>query len=561
MKDKINIICFCALLAAFCVLILLIPADKNIETLENRSINKAPALTLQSAMNGSFSKEFNDFISDQVGFRTDLILASKSIAGHYGVTLKDEPVIVIANNSQADRGTGAGYDDTDDWQDPVSAQQEDASGSGNSQQAGSNAVDGQQSGSDADGSDSAAGGANGSGSASSAGSSGNGAGEGAGNGSETGSGAGQGGALSGNGAASGTSQNETSTGQESGETGGADTGSAAGQGETATGGNSDVSAADKNGTPQTTVKVHESTGAENQDMPDKPNKRPTAEEAPPAEVEAVRVGPLLAFPDRLMEIFGYSESSCKRYAEMVSAYAAAFEGKARVFSLVTPTAIEFVDEKYKSVTDSEYTAIQTIYNHMENAYAVDAYSYLSSHKNEYIFFRTDHHWTALGAYYAYLAFCDAAGITPVTIDKYDSFEATGFLGYLYSFNPTQELKNNPDTIVYYKLKEPLEVSNPLLYTSGKATYSMFIGGDNPIYRINTSVGNGRTCVVLKDSFGNAFVPWIAPNYEHIIVIDPRHFEGTVTSTIAGYEDVDLIILNYAFAAGSGGMTGPLNKIR
>jgi len=549
MKDRINIICFCALLAALCALIILAPADKNIETLENRTINKAPALNIQTAMNGSFSKDFNDFISDQVGFRTDLILASKSITGHYGITLKDEPVIVIANNSTADRGIGAGHDDTDEWQDSADSWQgSNTAGGDDSRTEEGGSDDGQPAGG---ASGAAGGGASGTGGTGNAGSS---AGEGA-------SGAGTGGAASMNGDdASGASNYPGSAGQAPGGAGAAGAAPGGNGGESADG-SPDASSEGNNGASQSTVKVHESTGIDNPDMPEKPNKKPTAEEAPPADVEPVRVGPLLAFPDRLMEIFGYSESACKRYAEMVSAYAHAFEGKARVFSLVTPTAIEFVDEKYKSVTDSEYTAIQTVYNNIENAYSVDAYSYLSSHKNEYIFFRTDHHWTALGAYYAYLAFCDAAGITPVTIDKYDSFEATGFLGYLYSFNPTQELKDNPDTIVYYKLKEALEVSNPLLYTSGKATYSMFIGGDNPIYRINTSVGNGRTCVVLKDSFGNAFVPWIAPNYEHIIVIDPRHFDGSVTSTIAGYDDVDLIILNYAFSAGSGGMTGPLNRIR
>jgi hypothetical protein len=152
----------------------------------------------------------------------------------------------------------------------------------------------------------------------------------------------------------------------------------------------------------------------------------------------------------------------------------------------------------------------------------------------------------------------------VTIDNYDSYRIPGFLGYLHSVHPTAELKNNPDTIVYYELKEPLETSNKLIYKPGEGggtTYSIFIGGDRDKYEIKTSVGNGRTCIILKDSYGNAFVPWLAPNYETIIVIDPRHFSGSTVNIALQYDDVDFIIMNNVFIPGSGGMNSALEKIR
>ena len=277
--------------------------------------------------------------------------------------------------------------------------------------------------------------------------------------------------------------------------------------------------------------------------------------------EPVRAGPLLAFPDRLIELFGYSESACIRYAEIVSGYAGALEGRGRVFSLIVPTAIEFIDDRYKSASDSEYAAIRAVNDNLENVRSVDAYSYLGAHREEYVYFRTDHHWTALGAYYAYLAFCEAAGLVPVPIGEYDSYELAGFWGYLYNVHPTSELRDNPDTIIYYRQRESVEVSSPLHVVYGNATYSIFIGGDNPIYEITTSVGNGRTCAVIKDSFGNAFVPWLAPNYERIIVFDPRSFNGSVLETLAGYDDIDLIVLNSVFSVGSGGFNGLINGIR
>ena len=554
MKDKINIVCFCALLAVFCALIALFPADTKIEEQENRSRNKAPALTLQSALKGEFSKEFDDFLADQVGFRTDFIMLSRNISDNYGISPKDGPVIVNLSDVREWLDSG---DDLDDA--PVRGQQSDPQWeiAGDSLQPQSGAsqstvpgggTDGAQSGRPG-GSQTAAGGAGDSSPVSGgagSGQTGNGqTGNGQTGSGQTGNGQAENGQASDDGSADDQTDRDADYQTDSGNAG-ADN----------TGGDS-ANTATKN---QQTGQSQTGEGA-NGGQAQQENRQET-DELQLANVEPVRVGPLLAFPDRLMEIFGYSERSCIRYAGAVNAYATALEGKARVFSLVTPTQIEFVDEKYKSVTDSEYDAIQTVYGHLENVCPVDAYSYLSAHSDEYIYFRTDHHWTALGAYYAYLAYCDAAGITPVTIDEYDSFELTGFLGYLYNYNPTKELRENPDTIVYYQLKTPLEVSNPLLYpTGGRATYSIFIGGDHPIYRITTSVKNGRTCVILKDSFGNAFVPWVAPNYENIIVIDPRHYSGSVTRVVADHDDIDLIILNYAFAAGSGGYIEPLNNVR
>ncbi len=66
------------------------------------------------------------------------------------------------------------------------------------------------------------------------------------------------------------------------------------------------------------------------------------------------------------------------------------------------------------------------------AIAVDAYSKLEAHKDEYLYFRSDHHWTALGAYYAYTAFCESAGLKAEPLSKFESGEYTGFLGSLYS---------------------------------------------------------------------------------------------------------------------------------
>ena len=108
---------------------------------------------------------------------------------------------------------------------------------------------------------------------------------------------------------------------------------------------------------------------------------------------------------------------------------------------------------------------------------VDAYSKLEAHKDEYLYFRSDHHWTALGAYYAYTAFCESAGLKAEPLSKFESGEYTGFLGSLYSaikaYPQSQALADNPDTVQFWrpfvdldtKWYPDAEFSICLLYTS------------------------------------------------------------------------------------------------
>ncbi|MDR2421520.1 MAG: hypothetical protein LBD49_05420 [Oscillospiraceae bacterium] len=263
-------------------------------------------------------------------------------------------------------------------------------------------------------------------------------------------------------------------------------------------------------------------------------------------------GPIIVFEDRLVELFGFSKTLAARYADAINAYREALPESVRVFALMTPTQIEFMPEVYRDASDSEYEAITAVYGALAGGVTpVNAYGEIAKHTDEYLFFRTDHHWTAIGAYYAYRAFAEAAGFEAKGLSEYEEAAIPGFLGYLYNMAPSQSIREKPDTIYYYRYKGGLETSPALFYPpgkNGKSTYSVFIGGDHPRLTIKTSAGNGKTAVVIKDSFGNAFVPWLAPHYENIVVLDPRHFEGTVLEVISEYENVDLIFVNAATTA-------------
>jgi hypothetical protein len=97
--------------------------------------------------------------------------------------------------------------------------------------------------------------------------------------------------------------------------------------------------------------------------------------------------------------------------------------------------------------------------------------------------------------------------------------------------------------------------------NGKTTYNIFMGGDVPHAAITTSVKNGRTAVIIKNSYGNAFIPWLAPHYENIVVLDPRSFTGSALDVIGQYGDVDLIFCSYALILSSENFIDLIAKIK
>lgn len=153
-----------------------------------------------------------------------------------------------------------------------------------------------------------------------------------------------------------------------------------------------------------------------------------------------------------MSLFGGNESVGKVYADNINAYHKAFGGSVRVFDMVVPTSAEFyLPEKYKKLSNSEEKAIQSIYGYLaDGVTGVDAYSAIAQHTDEYLYFNTDHHWTGRGAYWAYTAFAQAAGFTPLDIESdYTVKRIDNFLGSLY--RQTQDSKMKEKAILWSTL--------------------------------------------------------------------------------------------------------------
>lgn len=307
----------------------------------------------------------------------------------------------------------------------------------------------------------------------------------------------------------------------------------------------------------------------------------------PAESEATYAGNVVVVGTRAMEIPTASNSVIESYANTINHLASALGENVRTISLLTPNGGEFYSpESMHTGANSQKDMIQYCYDHMnDDIVTVDAYSKIREHVDEYIYFRTDHHWTQLGAYYAYTGFCEAAGFEAVDLSLFQTGRYDRFLGSMYTFTsgyPQSEvLKANPDYLDYYipvaethaqyyadatlQNGVPVSVVYTKLDDSVGNKYLCFIGGDTPICIVETNT-IGPVCVVLKESYGNAFVPFLTSHYSKIIVIDPREFnrDGKPSldlSSFAREQGVDdLIVINYPYMINNSYYIGWLDRL-
>jgi len=281
------------------------------------------------------------------------------------------------------------------------------------------------------------------------------------------------------------------------------------------------------------------------------------------------------YKDRALTLYVYTPAAAEMYADALNRFKASVDSGVNVYSMVVPTSVEFVDDKQiKELSDSQKDAIAHLNDRLDAGIVrVGAYDALAKHADEYIYFRTDHHWTALGAYYAYGAFMEAAGEAPVALDKYSSEDIDGFLGTSYKFTLWDKLKDNADKLTFYvpftKYKYTMHTS------SGKALdrkvvdanfaknsstfYAAFLGGDYPWGEIQTDNKNGKRIVVVKDSYGNAFVPFLLPHYEEVFYYDPRHSKDNLIDFVKEKKITDVLFLNNTTVARQSGIAKLLNE--
>ena len=279
------------------------------------------------------------------------------------------------------------------------------------------------------------------------------------------------------------------------------------------------------------------------------------------EDDFVNFGTVLQIEDACYEFFFFYQAGADRYAQVTSRAAEVAGDRAQVYSVLAPTAIGIMfDQEYldKIGTASESEAMRYMYGAMKNVRGVDTFDALRYHNGEYLYFRTDHHWTAMAAYYAYREFCRTAGYEPADLDDFEEKVFDGYMGSLWSYaNRSHAL--TPDTV--HAFVPPGDITTTVTTIKGTtcgidligdmsnssagAKYLCFIAGDNPFTHIqNRSLANGMCAIVIKDSFANCFVPYLTQNYSDIYVIDYRSYrEMTLDGLIDTYGADDIIFVN------------------
>lgn len=223
-----------------------------------------------------------------------------------------------------------------------------------------------------------------------------------------------------------------------------------------------------------------------------------------------------------------------------------------------PTSVKIYEDKLPLFASpyNELNSINKIKNNLDkNINFVDVYDALKSKKDEYIYFRTDHHWTMRGAYYAYETLANSLNITPYSIEDFNSeIVSESFYGTLYSKSNDRSV--SPDWIEIFKPKFDVaynisyvdtETESNSLYEynhlSKKDKYSLFLDGNHSLISIKTSVNNDKKLVIFKDSYSHCFIPFLANHYEEIHVIDLRYYKLNIYDYIEE-NDIDEALFFY-----------------
>lgn len=279
--------------------------------------------------------------------------------------------------------------------------------------------------------------------------------------------------------------------------------------------------------------------------------------------ETVKKACMLIVKDKMMEVFQKDQSSEKKYAEAINHIAENVNDNINIYSMLIPTQLEFGESIYKNIQSNQKKTIEEIYDMLNpRVKSIDVYSALESHTDEYIYYRSDHHWTMLGSYYGYSAFMKAQGLAPASILNFEENEIDGFLGHLYEQYPDENVKANPDKIIWYDTEENADLDIKMIgsnkdgsareyscpmFDKTKKEFTFFFTSDHPYTIIkNKEIPNNKTLLVIKDSFANNFVPWCVNNYENIIMVDPRTYKGNLRDVFSKNKIDDVLILNYIF---------------
>ena len=240
---------------------------------------------------------------------------------------------------------------------------------------------------------------------------------------------------------------------------------------------------------------------------------------------------------------------------------------ANIRAVLVPTAVSIYSEKLpataknanqisdiKKIEDDLSECFSKINKNGGSANFVNVEDALRNAKDEQIFYKLDHHWTSLGAYTAYREIAKSFGFEPIERNQFaEKIVSTDFKGSFYS--KVNDLLAKPDSVVEFESKRlSLTVKYPDRkietdkltadeYLSKKDKYSYFLNNQNSFVEVhNSSAQSDRTLAVVKDSYANCMISFLAEHFSTIYVFDTRFYRSKVTDFINENNVSDVLFL-------------------
>lgn len=279
------------------------------------------------------------------------------------------------------------------------------------------------------------------------------------------------------------------------------------------------------------------------------------------------------------EIYNYVPSIATSYAKAINSASKLFGNKVKVYDVLIPTSVGITlpdNKKDKVQSSSQKDSMKKLVAKVKSPVkAISLYDTLMAHRNEYIYFRTDHHWTAKGAYYAYQTICQETGRTPHNLSDYKKERFGGFIGTYYSDTNGNKNLRKDSVAVYYPCSDKISMTyhndagqktkGQVIVDSSNfgisAKYLAFMGGDKSYSVItNKNVKDDSVCVVVKESFGNAVVPYMADHYSKIYVVDYRYWSGSLSKLVKDNNVQEVFFMNNLSMTRNSYLVGKLSQL-
>lgn len=232
-------------------------------------------------------------------------------------------------------------------------------------------------------------------------------------------------------------------------------------------------------------------------------------------------------------------------------------GKEHVSCLMVPSKDQAIPDRLPAFaqTEDRQWVVDTLKQKVSTPDLVfDLKQTMEAHQNEYIYYRTDHHWTTLGAFYAYQAWMQKMGAKAQPLEAYRRETVyRDFYGTTYNKVhvkvPADEVEvfhSKGEDSVQVNMDEGEKKAETLYFPEkaeeGFNRYDLFLSGNTFQIDITTGAHTGKTLLLVKDSFANCFVPFLTQDYDRIILIDYRYGKTAVGTLRSRYDVTDVMVL-------------------